>query len=885
MKNPVWSVFGPLCVGVLAVVCLNGCAARDGKFLLRPVALTRAPGEKTAQWTRSVPVQGDREYQLSLRYRIGKGFAGKAEVTVEGCGVSHAACSVRLPFPGEAISWQTLDFTFVPKETGAAVVGLKNFGTGTVLFDHLKVEEAVPYEMTNMIRNGGFETTRADGLPAAGWWTYPTTIAPEKALVSVDAETAHTGASALRIEVKDRQYVGVISPPRRVNPGDRLYISGYYKSNLKPFVLDEEALKKMAGKAHPSTKQPLATLTLGYRDLLGHSSYGGSKSKQMTLNPVAGEWQKVEGTFTAPENVIHLETQITLSECLGQFRFDDLVVKKLNPYSLNLAPYSEQVCLGENTLKVKVENYQNAIEDLVLALSLDDKPVTRMPFTLSGAKVETVSVAYNTEQPGMHKARVSLLRKHDKEPLFVAEKRIEVATIFEPSLVYPTYVWPEESITEVVERIKINLPKAQRENCRLKVAVLKDGESLREDVETLVREEFQYTYRLNDAEPGDYVMAISLLDEHGKEMATGREVFHVMDHAKPVVKIVNRNIYIDGKPFFPIGMYQAGRWDQYAKAGFNFVHRYGFEGNFDHERNLLSTRDAMKTLDRLKEHGLWTLMSTPRFRFSSGDFDSLRARFRALQSHPMILGYYEEEQMIHGMVSYEDGKRWHDLIRQVDPGRLIAIADWVKDKDGKKRFPEELCDIGIHYWYPFPLPKGQTELIIPDWFKEIDKTDRIMWVAPQSNRRHWMSKDMQGWPRPEDYRLQAYLSIVHGCRGLLYFGGHIFSEPEAGNWTYLQKLAAELRDMSPVFTSPTSKLKVAVSGSDKIDHDLKEHGGVFYLIAAYRDVPAASATFSLPFKPASINVRYENRQITPDGSSFRDTFEEYAVHIYEVRTR
>ena len=392
MKNPVWSVFGPLCVGVLAVVCLNGCAARDGKFLRRPVALTRAPGEKTAQWTRSVPVQGDREYQLSLRYKIGKGFAGKAEVTVEGCGVSHAACSVRLPFPGEAISWQRLDFTFVPKETGAAVVGLKNFGTGTVLFDHLKVEEAVPYEMTNMIRNGGFETTRADGLPAAGWWTYPTTIAPEKALVSVDAETAHTGASALRIEVKDRQYVGVISPPRRVNPGDRLYISGYYKSNLKPFVLDEEALKKMAGKAHPSTKQPLATLTLGYRDLLGHSSYGGSKSKQMTLNPVAGEWQKVEGAFTAPENVIHLETQITLSECLGQFRFDDLVVKKLNPYSLNLAPYSEQVCLGENTLKVKVENYQNAIEDLVLALSLDDKPVTRMPFTLSGAKVETVSV-------------------------------------------------------------------------------------------------------------------------------------------------------------------------------------------------------------------------------------------------------------------------------------------------------------------------------------------------------------------------------------------------------------------------------------------------------------------------------------------------------------
>jgi len=32
-----------------------------------------------------------------------------------------------------------------------------------------EVEEAVPYERINLIRNGGFEITRANGLPAAGW--------------------------------------------------------------------------------------------------------------------------------------------------------------------------------------------------------------------------------------------------------------------------------------------------------------------------------------------------------------------------------------------------------------------------------------------------------------------------------------------------------------------------------------------------------------------------------------------------------------------------------------------------------------------------------------------------------------------------------------------
>ena len=306
----------------------------------------------------------------------------------------------------------------------------------------------------------------------------------------------------------------------------------------------------------------------------------------------------------------------------------------------------------------------------------------------------------------------------------------------------------------------------------------------------------------------------------------------------------------------------------------------------------------MKLMDRVRRYGLWTLTDTPRFKLSQGDLKGLRDRYEAFSNHPSALFHYEEESLIHGHATYENGKKWHDLLREVAPNQLICMADWlhVKDKatdprpaDGKKaygedrRLPDELCDVGVDYWYPFPLPKGQTELVVPDWLKFNMDTKKPMWVAPQSVKRHWMAPEQQGWPKPEEYRVQAYLSIIHGAKGLFYFGAHIYKEREAGHFEYLKKLVGELRDNSPIFLAPTSRLKIEMTGGTKISTLLKEYQGAYYLIAASRDVPAVKVAFKLPFKPASIEVVNENRKITPHGNGFQDKFSRYAVHIYEIR--
>jgi len=67
----------------------------------------------------------------------------------------------------------------------------------------------------------------------------------------------------------------------------------------------------------------------------------------------------------------------------------------------------------------------------------------------------------------------------------------------------------------------------------------------------------------------------------------------------------------------------------------------------------------------------------------------------------------------------------------------------------------------------------------------------------------------------------------------------------------------------------------------------KEYGGKLYVFAVNRNIStAASVRFDLSqFAPGAVSVYGENRTITPSGSSFSDTFQPYAVHIYEIGRR
>jgi len=148
---------------------------------------------------------------------------------------------------------------------------------------------------------------------------------------------------------------------------------------------------------------------------------------------------------------------------------------------------------------------------------------------------------------------------------------------------------------------------------------------------------------------------------------------------------------------------------------------------------------------------------------------------------------------------------------------------------------------------------------------------------------------------PQQLRSEAWMSIIHGSMGLIYFV-HQFKPAfkEAALLDDPEMLAAatalnkQIQSLAPVLNSPTLKNAVMVKSSDDnvpIDILAKRHDKNLYLFAVgMRNAPAkAEFQLSSDFAGAKAEVLGENRDAIPlTGRHFADSFEPYGVHIYRI---
>ena len=62
-------------------------------------------------------------------------------------------------------------------------------------------------------------------------------------------------------------------------------------------------------------------------------------------------------------------------------------------------------------------------------------------------------------------------------------------------------------------------------------------------------------------------------------------------------------------------------------------------------------------------------------------------------------------------------------------------------------------------------------------------------------------------PTPEEIRCMAYVAVVEGAQGLLFYshgrkGDPFYIRDHAEHWAFVQRLGAELQTLSPVLLSP-----------------------------------------------------------------------------------
>src|SRR4029077_17177511 len=136
--------------------------------------------------------------------------------------------------------------------------------------------------------------------------------------------------------------------------------------------------------------------------------------------------------------------------------------------------------------------------------------------------------------------------------------------------------------------------------------------------------------------------------------------------------------------------------------------------------------------------------------------------------------------------------------------------------------------------YPIPLKGGDangldgtekdgSQMEPPAWLTTTH-SKKPLWIAIQSYQKP--ARDAR-FPTPEEYRCQAYLSIINGVKGLFFYTGSgqrdfegkpagIINKPVEGHWDYVKKLVGELKEFSPVIMAPVGSIKLDMSPANAL---------------------------------------------------------------------
>jgi hypothetical protein len=284
------------------------------------------------------------------------------------------------------------------------------------------------------------------------------------------------------------------------------------------------------------------------------------------------------------------------------------------------------------------------------------------------------------------------------------------------------------------------------------------------------------------------------------------------------------------------------------------------------------------------------------------------------RNHPALLAWDEEESIARGDASFDVVAKMREVLREEDPNHPFMIGDArapIGQVDRSNLFPAELMDLGMWWWYPIPLGPGsnkgsvlegeelaKTYEMAPPTFLTQRKTEKPVWVGVQSYRKGTPPR----FPTPTEYRAQPYIAIIHGAKGLMWYGGSVThgmfalskngkqSDDDTGtpndkeaHWDYVKVLARELQDLSDVFMGVTEETPKVSPGDALISVCIKRAPGRVVMLAVNRNNKAVDVVFSSPHvKAGAVKVLAEGRTVTAKAGELQDHFEAYGVHVYQL---
>ena len=354
----------------------------------------------------------------------------------------------------------------------------------------------------------------------------------------------------------------------------------------------------------------------------------------------------------------------------------------------------------------------------------------------------------------------------------------------------------------------------------------------------------------------------------------------------------NRELIVDGKPFFPLTTWlqPSKNIDKNKELGINVF--LGHEAAGESPKAYLDACAAKKVYAGIS---FWDLSE---------------AEIKSIKDHPALLEWVmpdEPDQFsekTNGPIKTPEELmkkyKWLKAIDSTHPTDGGFTQYWVKNSPQVKPafFPEFEKVMDLIGFDIYPCNNGEPKTLY--WqargLKKLSKLTNNLKphnVFLECNAFDKKNKGQRA-PTPSEFRAQVWMSIVHGAHSIGYFthswipSYSQFFVPEDIK-TEMKKVNRQITELAPVILGPASTIAAEVTNSPGLDVAalIKEDPKKIYIFTSnIKNVKGEAEIKLAGLGDSEVQVYEEGtRKLAMKGGKFIDTFNEFEPHIYVLNKK
>jgi len=584
--------------------------------------------------------------------------------------------------------------------------------------------------------------------------------------------------------------------------------------------------------------------------------------------------------------------------------FGEMTLKAdLKPYMVNVmvADWGDAV-EGTNTVKCRVINGSDAARAISLQLKVDppdERPrvITSDLGALAPGSTTQAAITYQAFESGVHKltlAAVDGSLPAERRTVSSTEALLDVGAGAQFAI-FKSFYRDHATIT-----YRAHVADADLESCHVRVTLRASAsDAALRSAQTEALSARQGALRLQTAgiPRGQYEVHASLIGADGETLSSDVLQFvQARDDGveqRPVSVRDDNMLIAQGKPFFPIGIYEApgseAALGRLSEAGFNVCRAAG------------SPVAVKLALDKSQQYGLRMWLPIGSTLDLSKDADARRERLeeyvKQIGDHPGLLCWESIDEPAWGAQSAKGLYEGYCYLRSLDQQRPIWTNHAPRNLISTLAYYNRATDIAGCDIYPVPEPSTHSNL--PNKTISVTGSETLKSIATVNGEKPvFMVLQGFGWgelssspesvakavmPTFEQSRFMAYDAIVNGANGILYWGTHYTRKPSRF-FSELKSVVSELSCLQEVLAARSYAGAASACIEPPIPGVLTLHkslGGRNFVFVVNETPEQVQAKLTVPSTSAPRLRRLFEDQTLPVAEGFQVTvpLEAYGVAV------